>query len=175
MRKHFLAAFVVLVCVLPVFAQQLKWTPFRSAEFKFAVVFPNEPVKDDPVLDKRTDGSVASTTFMFTASAPGVYASIAGGTDYNFTVDAERELLASRDNFVKGLSAKLVSSRRFDFQSADGKLPAISFSLESEVWLGKAIIIVKGNRGYMAAFVYQKGRGYAGAANKFLASFEITK
>jgi hypothetical protein len=175
MKKQLLATCALLVFAVPAFAQQLQWTLFREPNLKFAALFPKDPVRNEPSVEKGADGSVNSTGYMFVAATQGVYVSLAGVTDYNFAVDAERELVADRDNFVKVLNAKVTTSRRYEFRSGDEKLPALAFSAEDSTWLWKAIVVVKGNRTYMAAFGYLKGQDYASAMEKFLNSFEITK
>jgi hypothetical protein len=47
--------------------------------------------------------------------------------------------------------------------------------MEGDSMTGKAIVVVRGNRAYMVVFIYQNGQDYAGAADKFIESFEITK
>ncbi len=166
----------LLAFARPVLGQDFKWTPFKEPELKFAVLFPADPVKNDPQVTKRDDGSVESTGYLFTAGTQGVYLALAGATDYNFTVDAEKELAADRDNFVKALNLTAIDSHRYDFQAGDEKLPALAFSMNGETTAGKAIVVVRGNRAYMAVFLYKKGaQDYSAAVDKFLESFEVTK
>ncbi|HEV3218935.1 MAG TPA: hypothetical protein VGZ48_04145 [Candidatus Acidoferrales bacterium] len=175
MKKYLLGVYVLLVFATPVLAQQLKWTEFKEPTLKFAVLFPAEPTKNDPQISKRNDGTVESTGYLFIAGVTNTFVSLAGATDYNFAVVAEAELTADRDNFVNALKLKVTNNRRYDFQAGDEKLPALAFTMDGDTMAGKAIVVVRGNRAYMAAFVYQKGQDYAAAVDKFLDSFEITK
>jgi hypothetical protein len=175
MRKVLFGLCLLAVFAFPVLAQQLKWTPFKEPNLKFAVVFPGDPTINPPDVKKRDDGSVESTGYLFITASPGVYVALAGATDYNFSVDAEAELVADRDNFVKALNTKAANSRRFEFQAVDEKLPALSFDVAGESITGKAIVVVRGNRAYMAVFIYEKAQDYSAAVDKFLASFEIMK
>jgi hypothetical protein len=175
MKKHLLGICALLVFAVPVLAQQFKWVPFREPSLKFAAIFPDDPTRNPPDVKKRDDGSVESTGYYFAASSPGIYVALAGVTDYNFAVDAERELIADRDNFVSALDLKVTSNRRYEFQSGDEKFPALAFSMEDSTRIGKAIVVVRGNRSYMAAFLYRKSQDFAGAMDKYLSSFEITK
>jgi hypothetical protein len=174
-KKHLFGLFLLAVIAIPVLAQDFKWTPFKEPNLKFAVVFPADPTINPPDVKKRDDGSVESTAYLFTTGSTGVYVALAGATDYNFTVDAEAELVADRDNFVKALNTKAANSRRYEFQAGDEKLPALSFDVAGETITGKANVVVRGNRAYMVVFVHQKTEDYAAAVEKFLNSFEITK
>jgi hypothetical protein len=175
MKKWLLITFALLAVAIPMLAQQFKWTPFKEPNLKFAVLFPTDPVRNPPDVKKADDGSVQSTGYLFVSSTQGVYVAIAGRTDYNFTVNTERELLADRDNFVKVTQTKLINSRRYEFQSGDEKLPAIDFSSEDDSWFYKEVFVVRENDAYCALFGYAKGQDYSSAMAKFLDSFEITK
>ncbi|HUK29855.1 MAG TPA: hypothetical protein VLV89_02005 [Candidatus Acidoferrum sp.] len=174
-RKYLLTVCALAILAVPVFGQELKWTSFKEPNLKFALLFPGDPVANPPDVKKRDDGSVESTGYYFLTGTASSYVSLAGATDYNFTVNAESELTADRDNFVKAINGKATNSRRYEFLAGDEKLPALSFNVENDSRVGKAIVVVRGNRAYMVVFVYQKGQDYAAAMDKFLESFEITK
>ena len=176
MKKFSLAVCVLLAFAISALAQQqLKWIQFTEPNLKFAALFPSDPVRNAPDVSKGDDGSVRSTGYLFVARSQDAYVAIAGRTDYNFTVDAEGELVADRDNFVKATRTKLMNSRRYDFSSGDEKLPAMDFSSEDDAWFYKGFFIVKGNNTYCALFGHVRGQDYGSAAEKFLGSFEITK
>ncbi len=175
MKKRLFAICALFVFAVPVLAQQLNWTPFKEPILKFAVLFPNDPVRNAPDVKKRDDGSVQSTSYLFTAISQGNYMALAGATDYNAEIDTERELAADRDNFATGSDTKLVASRRYEFLSGDEKLPAMAFSSQDNAWFFKGVFVVRGNRAYCAIFGYRKGQDSTSAVDKFLDSFEITK
>ncbi|MFZ0820919.1 MAG: hypothetical protein WAM91_12680 [Candidatus Acidiferrales bacterium] len=175
MKKHLLVTCALLAFAIPMLAQQFRWVPFKEPDLKFAILFPTDPVRNAPDVKKADDGSVQSTGYLFVSSTQGVYVAIAGRTDYNFTVNAERELIADRDNFVKATDSNLDNSRRYDFQSGDEKLPAMEFAAENSTWFYKGVFVVRENNAYCALFGYVKGQDYSSATAKFLDSFEITK
>jgi hypothetical protein len=175
MKKRLLATCALLALAIPMIAQQFTWTPFNEPSLRFAATFPTAPTRNAPSVKKGDDGSVESTGYLFVSANPGIYAAIAGATDYKLIPDAERELMADRDNFVKATETTLINSHRYEFGSGNEKLPAIDFTSEDSTWFYKGFFVVRENRAYCALFGYLKGKDYGPAMEKFLGSFEITK
>lgn len=174
-KRSLFASLVLLLIGFPqALAQTLEWNRFSPSEFDFSVLFPGTPTKAQPEVDKRPDGSVQSTTYLFECVKAGLYSGFAV-TDYNFTVDPEGEMSADRDNLVKGVKGTLVTSRRSEFVIGNDRFPELIFTMEvpSLNYVGKSIVVVKGDRAYMAVFLFERNRQYTTEMEKFLDSIEI--
>jgi hypothetical protein len=138
------------------------------------VLFPGNPTVHPPDVDKRQDGSVKSTTRLVDFMGNGFYCGSAT-TDYNFAVDANAELQADQDNFLKSIHGTLGTSERGEFLSGSEKLPELIFTVDvpQEGWQGKAIVLIKGNRAYMLVSLFRKGLDYTAEMGRFLDSLEI--
>lgn len=165
MKKIFFLFFISLFFLPKNHAQD--WVKFNSVEGKFSVLFPTEPAV-------QSDSSMRSPTFktkMFISkSNTGIF--VVGWVDYenSYTFDAQKELEANRDNFIKGISGTLVSTKNTKFYGYQ----AIEFVAQSSsrYWSSKVFIV--GRRPYQLLAGSNTGKA-SGNENKFYDSFSITK
>lgn len=167
--------FLVGASVILVSAQTLDWKPFNSTELGFSVRFPGTPESDPPAVEKKSDGSVSATTSIFKCTSPGLF-SMVGVTDYTFSFNVDDEFIADQNNFLKAIDGKLVTSRRAEYVSGSGKLPELIFTFEFPKidYIGRAVIIIREKRIYMAVFAFKRGAEYSTAMDTFLDSLELT-
>lgn len=175
-RPLFAALALVWVCVPVASAQSLDWKMFNSTELGFSVRFPGTPTSNPPDVEKQSDGSVKSKSWIFQLQAPNLIC-LAGVTEYTFSFNADDELAADQTNFLKAIDGKLVTSRRAEYISGSNKLPELIFTFEFPKldYIGRANVIVQGNRTYMTVFAFAKGTEYSTAMDTFLDSLELSR
>ena len=77
------------------------------------------------------------------------------------------ELVANRDSFLRGVNARLISSKEIKLDGRSG----LEFTGEDERRLYKSRVYVFGNRVHQIASVSLKGDDETGNAERFFASF----
>jgi hypothetical protein len=134
-----------LVAAIPLFAQQTgdQWIRFTAEDKSFSILFPAEP--------KASDGKGEHlVSYIAIYAIPGERVFLAGRFDYDFVPDTEKELAADRDNFLKELNGKVITSKRLDYERGPGdKLPALEFVGESPDYTFKGLVILEGQRAFM--------------------------
>jgi len=176
MKRTVLSAFL-LVLAFPLIAapQTEEWSRFSPSGLNFSALFPGTPVEEPQSVDKRSDGSVDSTTYLYYFQGGGFYCGV-GVSDYTFTVNVENELTANRDNFLKSVDGTLLTSQRGEFINGSEKLPELTFTFEIPKidYRGKSIVIIRGNRTYMALAAISKDAPDNAFIERFLDSFKFT-
>ena len=96
---------------------------------------------------------------------------MAGWADYAPTVklDVRGEMAANRDNFVRGVEARVTSERPITL----GDNPGIEFTAENEQATFKSRVYVVGQRPYMIIAATLKGLEDSANVERFLASFQV--
>ena len=84
-------------------------------------------------------------------------------------IDRHAELEANRDNFVKGINATLVSSRRTNI---DG-YSALEFTAETADRIFKSRVYLVGRRPYQIVIGSPKGLDDSANVNRFFNSFKV--
>ena len=79
------------------------------------------------------------------------------------------EIAANRDNFVKGVEARVTSEHPITL----GDSPGIEFTAESEQATFKSRVYVVGQRPYMIIAATLKGLENSANVERFLASFQL--
>ena len=94
-----------------------------------------------------------------------------GWVDYDpsFNFNRQAELEANRDNFVKGINAKLLTSRP---TTIDG-YSALEFTAETADRLFKSRVYMVGRRPYQIVIGSPKGMDDSVTANRFFNSFKV--
>lgn len=147
------------------------WITFKSDPGRFSVLMPGP---GDPKLDAKTVQSEHGpyTTNLFAQpSDKGIF--LVGYVDYSpsFNFDNQKELIANRDNFIKGLKgSKLVSERPVKF----GQSPGLEFIAETDAVTVRSRVYIIGRRPYMLIAVTRKGMDDSANVERFLSSFKIT-
>ena len=110
------------------------------------------------------------TTHLFVVKdTTSVY--LIGWVDYDpsFNFNRQSELEANRDNFVKGINAKLLSTRSFNI---DG-YPALEFSAETDDRVFKSRVYMVGRRPYQIVIGSPKDVDESASLNRFFNSFKV--
>ncbi|HEX7332024.1 MAG TPA: hypothetical protein VF290_11025, partial [Pyrinomonadaceae bacterium] len=94
-----------------------------------------------------------------------------GWVDYDpsFNFNRQAELEANRDNFVKGIEAKLISTRP---TVIDG-YSALEFTAETADRVFKSRVYMVGRRPYQIVIGSPKGQDDSVKANRFFSSFKV--
>lgn len=144
------------------------WVKFTSDAGRFTVLMPERP--NDKV--ETTDSAHGPyTTHLFIVRDPtSVY--LIGWVDYDpsFNFNRQAELEANRDNFVKGVGAKLINSRP---TVIDG-YSAIEFTAETDDRVFKSRVYMVGRRPYQIVIGSPKGQDDTANVNRFFNSFKIS-
>jgi len=94
-----------------------------------------------------------------------------GWVDYDpsFNFNRQAELEANRDNFVKGVNAKLISNHA---TVVDG-YPALEFTAETEDRVFISRVYMVGRRPYQIVIGSPKGQNDPAIVNRFFNSFKV--
>src|SRR5262245_41852629 len=121
MRTKVLAASAALAS-LTIFAASAwaaDWSRTERPSYGFAADFPAPP---------KEESSVQQGVKMYSlASGDRTLVCLVLRGEYPAVIDPDVELVASRDSFVKGMSAKLTTSKRITFPRGSKKLQATEF------------------------------------------------
>ena len=143
------------------------WVKFASDEGHFSVLVPDSPVEKAETTDS-THGPY--TTHLFVVKGTTVY--LIGWVDYDpsFNFNRQAELEANRDNFVKGLSATLLSTR----STIISGYSAIEFSAETPDRIFKSRVFLVGRRPYQIVIGSPKGTDDTANVTRFFNSFKVS-
>jgi hypothetical protein len=144
------------------------WVKFTSDEGHFSVLMPEIP-KEKTENENSAHGPYTTHLFIV-RDTTSVY--LIGWVDYDpsFNFNQQAELEANRDNFVKGLSAKLISTRptRIDGYSA------LEFTAETDDRIFKSRVYMVGRRPYQIVIGSPKGEDDSANVNRFFNSFKVS-
>ena len=145
------------------------WVRFTSELGRFSVLMPETPTEK---TDTTPSEHGPYTTHLFITrdkNTNNVY--LIGWVDYDpsFNFNKQSELAANRDNFVKGIEAKLVSTRPLQI---DG-YQALEFVAETAERTFKSRVYMVGRRPYQIVIGYQKDQEDALTTNRFFNSFKV--
>jgi hypothetical protein len=119
------------------------WVQHNAPDKGFSAVFPKAPKVEDSTQD-----GVKMTSYA--ASASGALC-IVIAADYPYVINPDTETVASRDNFAKGVSATVKTSKRIKFSRGATKLEAMAFDADSASYKFRSIIVIEGSRAYQIA------------------------
>ena len=144
------------------------WVKFISDEGHFSVMMP-----DTPSEKKETTESSHGpyTTHLFVVKdTTSVF--LIGWVDYDpsFNFNRQAELEANRDNFVKGISATLLSTRA----TVINGYSAIEFTAEAGDRVFKSRVFMVGRRPYQIVIGSPKGTDDTAEVNRFFNSFKVS-
>ena len=144
------------------------WVNFSSEDGRFSVLMPDTPTDKTETVDSA-HGPYTTHLFIVKDTAS-VY--LIGWVDYDpsFNFNRQAELEANRDNFVKGISAKLVSTRP---TMIDG-YSAIEFTAETDDRVFKSRVYMVGRRPYQIVIGSPKGQDDSVNVNRFFNSFKVS-
>ncbi|HLL26489.1 MAG TPA: hypothetical protein VKT73_02410 [Xanthobacteraceae bacterium] len=93
--------------------------------------------------------------------------------DFEVPVQADIELDANIDNYVKEFGAKVTSRGTLAFGRGDKPMPARQFIYDSDRVSGKGIVVVDGRSSYLVAATAVKPSSREPAVNAFVSSFKL--
>lgn len=169
-KKTLVVLSIVMLSALSAWAQTpAGWVKFSPMGSPFRVLMPSEPKET-----KQTSGGPNGpyTTYLFNSAGPEGEIYLVGWVDYDpkFKFGVQSELEANRDNFVKRLKAKLLSTTPIKL----GTHPGIEFKAELE---GKADIVsrvyIVGRRPYQLIMLTPTGRDSSANRALFFSSFKL--
>ena len=146
------------------------WLAFTSTEGRFSVLMPGTPAEKTETVD---DGQGPYTSHVFTWREDPLRVYRIGWVDYepDFDFNGLAEMEANRDNFVKGVKGRLLSSRRFIIDD----YPAIEFTVETEEKILKSRVYIVGRRPYQIVIGSPKGIDDSANVERFFNSFKVSR
>lgn len=144
------------------------WVSFSSDEGHFSVLMPEVPT--DKTQTVGSQHGPYTTHLFIVRDTTSVY--LIGWVDYDpsFNFNRQAELEANRDNFVKGINAKLLTTRP---TMIDG-YSAIEFTAETAERIFKSRVYLVGRRPYQIVIGSPKGQDDTALVNRFFNSFKIS-
>jgi hypothetical protein len=146
-------------------SQSGDWIKFAPEGGGFTILMPSQPKAIE--VKPRED----FISHLFTAiSANVIY--MAGYIDYapSVSLDPAAEMIANRDQFLRGLNAALTSSKSIELDGHSG----LEFTGESDQYYFKSRFYVFGNRIHQIAVERPKGPEGLASTDRFFASFAFT-
>ena len=145
------------------------WVHFNSEDGRFSVMMPQIPT--DKAETEQSQHGPYTTHLFIVKDTTSVY--LIGWVDYDpsFNFNRQAELEANRDNFVKGINAKLVTTRP---TVIDG-YSAIEFTAETEDRVFKSRVFMVGRRPYQIVIGSPKGMDDSANVNRFFNSFKVAQ
>jgi hypothetical protein len=171
MTKKFSAVLpLVLFAALTALAQTpAGWVKFSPAGAHFTVLLPADP-KEEKKTSESPHGPY--TTYLYSSVTPDREIYLVGWVDYDpkFNFGVQAELEANRDNFVKAIKAKLLSTTPIKL----GTHPGIEFKAEltGQTDIVSRVYIV-GRRPYQLILVTPAGRDASANRERFFSSFQL--
>lgn len=161
---------LVLLAALSASAQTpAEWVKFSPEGAAFTALMPSEPKADKQTTQSPTG---PYTTYLFTSISPDREIYMVGWVDYDpkFNFGVQAELEANRDNLVKGLKAKLLSTTPVKL----GTHPGIEFKAEltGQFDIVSRVYVV-GRRPYQLIAVTPSGRDASANRERFFSSFQL--
>ena len=144
------------------------WTKFTSEEGRFSVLMPGTP--EDKVETTPSDHGPYTTHLLILRQPRNVF--LIGWVDYDpsFNFNRQTELEMNRDNFVKGVNARLIETRA---TRIDG-YPALEFTAENANRIFRSRVYMVGRRPYQLVIGSPKGIDDTVNINRFFNSFKIS-
>lgn len=147
------------------------WVKFTSDDGRFSVLMPEAPAEKTETTDSA-HGPYTTHLFVVKASTemPSVF--LIGWVDYDpsFNFNRQAELEANRDNFVKGVNAKLLSTH----PTVINGYSAIEFAAETDDRVFKSRVFMVGRRPYQIVIGSPKGLDDTEYVNRFFNSFKVS-
>ena len=164
MRRVLLTTVFVVLLASLANAFQVEWFKIEPLGGGFSVMMPDKPQEGTRI------GEDFSIHLFTVNAADGIYIASYGDYAPSVHVDVDAELVANRDNFVKGLSAKMTDSQRITIDGRAG----LEFSAENDDAVIKSRIFLFGNRVHQIAVAITNGRSDSENVKRFFASFTFT-
>lgn len=143
------------------------WVQFTSDIGRFSVLMPEIPT--DKTETTQSEHGPYTTHLFIVRDTTSVY--LIGWVDYDpsFNFNRQSEMEANRDNFVKGINAKLLTTRSLRI---DG-YPALEFTAETADKLFTSRVYMVGRRPYQIVIGSPKDLDDSTNLNRFFSSFKV--
>ena len=144
------------------------WANFTSEEGRFSVLMPEIPT--DKAETTESQHGPYTTHLFVVRDTTSVY--LIGYVDYDpsFNFNRQAELEANRDNFVKGINARLLTTRP---TIIDG-YSAIEFTAETDDRVFKSRVYMVGRRPYQIVIGSPKDLDDSVNVKRFFNSFKVS-
>jgi len=148
-------------------SQPREWVRFDSRVGQFTMLLPQMPSEKIEIV-ASTGGPYTSHVFSVKANNTTF---LVGWVDYNekFKFGSQSELNANRDNFIKEIKGKLVSSNNTTFDGYQG----LEFVAETGDTVYKSRVVIVGRRPYQLIAGTTKGVDDSANTMRFFESFKI--
>jgi hypothetical protein len=175
-RSAVLLLLTLLASSIPVFSQQSNqsWIEYSSPEGRFSALFPAQP-EHETKTNTSPQMKTPYTVQIYSWTDKNVFLGIAY-VDYEpeFRLSVDGELEANQNNFLKEAEAKLLSSKKTQFERAPGDtLPALEFSGEASYASFRGVVVVDGHRVYQWTAGTRKDYDGFAVMERFLGSFKL--
>lgn len=121
------------------------WVTFTAPDKSFSILCPGQPK-----FSETQQPHVLSRVWSLAVEGSEFY--LAGYSDFDLKVSADNELDLDRDNFLKTVQARLVTSKRTEFERGpNDKLPSLEFTAENSNYNFSGLAIVDDRRAYFFA------------------------
>jgi hypothetical protein len=143
------------------------WVKFTSELGLFSVLMPALP--EEKTETTQSDHGPYTTHLFISKDTTNVY--LIGWVDYDpgFNFNRRSELMANRDNFIKGIKATLLSSQTLRLDGYD----AIEFTAETADRIFRSRVYMVGRRPYQIVIGYPKDVNDPAVVNRFFNSFKV--
>lgn len=151
--------------------QTSDWVKFNSTTGNFSILLPTQPTEEKKTTPTPYP-SYTSTLYMAKLTGQ-LY--LVGWVDYepSFVFNTDKELEANRDNMVKAVKGKLLTSNKITF----GTYPGLDFTGEflsgDRQFLFKARVFIIGKRPYILTYVFPQGQESIPNGARFFSSFKL--
>jgi len=144
------------------------WVKFNSDEGHFTVLMPETPTDKTETSD--SSHGPYTTHLFIVRDTTSVY--LIGWVDYDpsFNFNRQAELEANRDNFVKGVSGTLLTTRPATIDGYSG----LEFTAETSDRIFKSRVFLVGRRPYQIVVGSPKGMDDSAIVNRFFNSFKVS-
>ncbi len=144
------------------------WVKFASDNGHFSVLMPDTPTEKVETTD--SSHGPYTTHLFIVKDTTSVY--LIGWVDYDpsFNFNRQAELEANRDNFVKGINAKLLTNRPTMVNGYSG----LEFTAETEDRVFKSRVFLVGRRPYQLVIGSPKEMDDTASVNRFFNSFKVS-
>jgi len=163
-KKISTALLLSLLVTASTLAQHGDWVRVEPPGAGFSLLMPTRPAESVETKEQFT-----VHTF---ATSDGAAVFVAVYVDYvpSMKINESAELAANRDNFLKGLDARLTSSKEIKLDGRAG----LEFTGEDDRRLYKSRVYILGNRVHQIASATLKDDPAADKVDRFFASFAFT-
>jgi hypothetical protein len=152
------------------------WAPFTSKEFTFSASFPAAPKSETSTVTAHIDGKdIPVAMHQFVAKGANGALCLVVHSPYTWPIAVEAELVADRDNFVKGVNATVTASERTSIKRGNGSaLPALHFDATGPTYKFRSLVVIDGQTVYQIAGGVPKTGGDEADLDRCVNSFVLT-